>query len=272
MRGPAIFVTVVVLLLVVATGGIAYIVSQAAPPPRRRALLAPIEVSPESVDLGKVSQCGDLLAVRGRLRNTGSEPFHLNQVVVACGCTVPDLQTPRKLEPGESVEFTVALDPWASPGPHGQQVDFIYAEASRAPPFRILYEVVSPIRTMPGGAHRHQEPNAVIKVTADDGTPFVIRSVDPPVADDWVRTPSSETHLTIDWSLVDELAPSRPDLFEFDEKGRWRRGRLSIATDRAGCPAIHLRLYNDEHFVAPTGATPGPQAQPEAPPRPPTPG
>lgn len=266
MRGPALFVGIVVAMLLAAIGGIVYIVSHAAPPPRARTPVAPVEVSPAVVHLGAVSQCGDMIAVRSSLRNVGTEPFHINHVVAKCGCTVPDLRTPLRLDPGQRVEFTVTLDPWASTGPHTQQVDFIYAEATRGPSFRIDYEVISPIRTAPGAAHRQQDPSTVIKVTADDGKRFSIQSVDPPVADDWVRTPTSETHLTINWELVDDLAKSQPELFEFDEKGMWRRGKLSIVTDREGCPAVTLRLYNDQDFVAAGGATPGPLAPaPEAP-------
>ncbi|MBM4111951.1 MAG: DUF1573 domain-containing protein [Phycisphaerae bacterium] len=259
MRGPAIFVVVVLAMLAAAIGGIAYVVSKAGPGPRPRTALAPVEVTPDVVELGTISQCGDPIVLKASLRNAGAESFHVNQVVAACGCTVPDLTTPFRIDPGQTIDFTVALDPWAAAGAQAQQVDFIYAEASRAPPFRVRYEVVSPLRTVPGAAHRTKEPGAVIKITADDGTHFTIRSVDPPVAEQWILTPSSETHVTIDWALVDEAAKSRPELFEFDSNGTWRRGKLTIETGREGCPAIHMRLYNDDGLEVPLGVSTGAQ-------------
>jgi len=249
MRAAVVFVAFVVVLLVAVTGGIIYILVNAGPPPPPRMVLAPVNVEPAHVDLGVVTQCDDLIRVPARLVNTSDKPMHLSQVIGRCGCTVPDLETPSKLEPGGSIDFVVTLDPWAAPGPHTQQIDFIYAEAGRAPPMQISYDVQSPLRLSPGGAHRHAEAQAVLKLTADDGAPFLIQSVDPPVCEQWIRTPTSETHLTIDWALVDDAAKQRPELFEFDDDGRWKRGKIAVRTNRDGCPAIYLRVYN-----SPTGS------------------
>lgn len=249
MRAAVIFTAIVATLLGLVGGGIAYILLTAPPPPPPRIVVAPVDVEPAHVELGTLSQCDGLITVRAELVNTSDKPMHLSQVIGRCGCTVPDLEVPSKIEPGGRLPFEVTLDPWAAPGPHTQQIDFIYAEAGRAPPMRISYVVDSPLRVSPGGAHRHSEPQAVLKIRADDGTPFLIQSIEPAVTEPWIQTPTNETHISLDWALVDEAARERPELFEFDSKGRWKRGKVTIRTDRAGCPEIFVRIYN-----TPTGS------------------
>lgn len=258
MRAVTIFISLVVVLLLGAIGGVVYIVMQAGPGPAPRVLVAPVRVEPSTIDLGPISQCDKAIMVKAKLINEGDQPFHVTQVVTSCGCTVPELKTPLRLDPGGSHEFMVTLDPWNAAGPRSQRIDFIYAETGRAPPLTINYDVVSPIRTHPGGGKRQPDTNLIVRITADDGEPFLIERVVPEVAEEWIRTPSPETHLTIDWWRVDQMATEHPEHFEFDADGRWKRGIITIGTSRKGCSDLKFRLYNisgtkEDRPLVPTG-------------------
>lgn len=246
MRSIAIFISVVGILLVGAIGGVTYLIKSAPPRQPEAPIIAPVKVEPMVLDAGAVSQCGDPIVMKARLVNTGDRTFDLTQVVATCGCTVPNLETPLRLEPGAMHDFVVTLDPWALRGPHTQRVDFLYAGGSRGPQLTVLYDVPAGVRTVPGAAHRTSNPDAVVRVTADDGERFVIEGVDPPVVTDWVRTPTSETHLIFDWALVDAAAKSHPDRFEFGPDGVWRRGIVTIQLSRAECPRVQVRVYNSK--------------------------
>lgn len=267
MRPVVLFIGLVVVLLVAAGAGTIYVVMNAAPPPRRQIPLAPVAVEPDHVDLGAVAQCDAPIEIKARLVNRGTEVFHLTQVITSCGCTVPDLATPVRFEPGATHDFVITIDPWAESGPRARTIDFFYAEASRGPNFSIAYEAQSPIRTRPGAAHRQPDAvQAIVKITAEDGEPFLIERIVPAVTEDWVRTPTGETHLTIDWSMVDEAAKAQPKHFEFDADGRWKRGIVTIGTTREDCREVHLRVYNvpkdASHAVRlPASPTPGAAAE-----------
>lgn len=257
MKPVAVFIALVVTLLVVAVGGVVWLVMRAPPPPPPRRTLAEVTADPEVAELGVISQCDGPVQLTARLVNHGSKPYHLVQVIAACGCTVPDIKTPARIEPGGHLEFLVTLDPWGNEGSRKQRVDFVYAEVERAPPFFIDYEVRSPLATRPGAAHRANDPGTVIRISANDAKTFVVTAIEPAVVDDWVRTPTAETHLTVDWEMVDEAAIKEPSHFEFDDEGRWKRGLITVRTDREGCEAVRFRVYNRGSVKAGTGFTPG---------------
>lgn len=244
MKAVAIFISIVVVLLLGAIGATVYVIMQMPPPPPPRIAVVPVEVEPGLVDLGVVSQGGEPISIPVRLVNTGDQAFNLVQVIPACECTVPDLRLPIRLEPGGTTEFVVTLDPWGAVGARSQKVEFIYAESPRSPSFRATYEVKPGLRTVPGAAHRRADDEAVVRVTADDGRRFEIKAIDPPVVRDWVRTPTSDTSLVIDWALVDAAAESHRGRFDFAPDGTWKRGIITITTTREEEPSLHLRVYN----------------------------
>lgn len=244
VRAIVVFISVVVLSLLAAIGGVVYLVMQAPPPPPPRMVVAPVRIEPSSFDLGEISQCDEPITLKARLVNDGDQPLHLNQVIALCGCTVPELKTPLRLEPGGTHDFIVTLDPWSATGARTQRVEFIYVEAGRAPPLSISYDNNSPLRTHPGGAHRQPDSDLILRITADDGQPFLIESVVPDVSEPWILTPSPETNLTVDWTRVDDAARDHPEHFEFDADGKWKRGVLTIGTSRKDCAFVRVRLYN----------------------------
>ncbi|MBX3354445.1 MAG: DUF1573 domain-containing protein [Phycisphaeraceae bacterium] len=254
MRVIAFFLGFVALVVVGTASFIIWVLVRAPrvePPPRIS--FAEVRTEPEVLDLGVIAQCGPPIAFKVKLVNPSERTYHLSNVIAACGCTVPDLDTPLRLDPGESHEFLITLDPWSNDGPRKQRVDFIYAEVGRAPSFHVAYDVQSPITTRPGAAHRTEAPQLVLRLTAHDGEEFLIERAEPEVFEPWITTPTVETHVSLDWALVDKAAVVHPERFEFDEQGRWKRGIVTITTSRPECRDINVRVYNRGSVKAGTG-------------------
>ncbi|MBX3355374.1 MAG: DUF1573 domain-containing protein [Phycisphaeraceae bacterium] len=199
------------------------------PPPTHPPRLV---LEPASVDLGRISQCDGLVRIKGTIRNDSDQPTLLDDWIPSCGCTGPrGLVRGTTIAPGESLDFELLSDSWATPGEKRYTLDFRERHADGLVRFEIRYIVESPLHTDSNFLTRIIDEVSPLVVKSRDNRPFRILSLEPPLAEIDSSEVASAHTLRLVWRRVDlELGDG------------WTEQELKIHTDREDCPTLSVRL------------------------------
>jgi hypothetical protein len=214
-----------------------------------------LRISPETLDLGVVSQCGPRGDYEIVLSNDGTEPIRITGWVATCSCIRPELAENATIAPGGLLKVPVRIDPLGS-GAKRQRLDFRIDGNARGGSVRIDYEVASAIVPMPVLVVRPEVVDTkVVDLERVDASGaaladrFAVIAFEPPVAR--VVGTAGEGHVAfeIDFKAIDAIAAENPGspLFEWDARGatpRWKAFDLEIATDSQNCPQLRVRVRN----------------------------
>ncbi len=80
------------------------------------------------IDVGKISE-GEIVQYNASIRNAGSEPLVIVEVVTSCGCTSVEYEK-QPIAPGASAEFSLRFD---SSGMRGMQHKLIEINTNASP-------------------------------------------------------------------------------------------------------------------------------------------
>lgn len=222
-----------------------------------------VRVTPEKIELGRVTQCGEPSVAEVTLINESKVAVKVDGWVATCGCVSVLAEPGFTLEPGTSRALPVRVDP-SGVGGKSQRVDFRLDGNALGGRVRIDYDVYSPIRTMPSMATRPEKGTELLleleRATPEGehiATPFEVLAVLPPIGRPW-KAAEGEPPLEagwggviVDFAAVDELAAdpaSRSDpAFEWRGDGvdaRWKTFEFVIRTDDSVCGEMRVRLRN----------------------------
>lgn len=204
-----------------------------------------LQIIPEQIDCGVVSQCELRSPIEVVLRNATAETVRVRGFVATCGCTIPNLRPNTEIAPGEEVAVKIRLELWGQ-GRKQQFVRFIDENFQPLGRVQVRYEVRSPLRTTPSGIARDVNPDGSFQLESFDETSFSIRDSYPPVVFSPSAVASADHSLSINWKLVDEMARVEKPIsqFDFDTTGRWSTLLVRIGTDMTGCSEVYLWLRN----------------------------
>lgn len=204
-----------------------------------------LQIIPDQVDCGVVSQCESRQPIEVILRNATAEAVRVRGFVATCGCTIPDLKPNIEIGPGEEVAVKIRLELWGQ-GRKQQFVRFIDENFKPLGRVQVRYEVRSPLRTTPSGIARDVNPDGSFQLESSDQTQFSIRDCYPPVVINPISIASADYSLSINWKLVDEMALAEKPIeqFDFDETGKWSTLLVRISTDMTGCSEVYVWLRN----------------------------
>ncbi len=222
-----------------------------------------VRITPEKLELGRVTQCGEPTVAEVTLINESKVEAKVDGWVATCGCIAVLAEPGFTLEPGASRTLPIRVDP-AGVGGKSQRIDFRLNGNALGGRVRIDYDVYSPIRSMPSMAIRPEKGTELLleleRATPEGehiATPFEVVAVIPPIGRPW-KAAEGEPPLEpgwggviVDFAAVDELAAdpaSRTDpAFEWRGDGadaRWKTFEFLIRTDDSVCGAIRVRLRN----------------------------
>lgn len=226
-------------------------------PRRPKTGIPNLVVTPERIELGQISHCSGAREFSISMRNTGDTPIAVTGWRTTCACLAPDSAGGFTIAPGEDRALGVRLDPLGFGG-KSQSIDFRVDGVVGGPRVRVDYEVVSPIRPVPGVVLRTEgKPNLVIAIERYDpehqflAKPFGILGCVPMVAKATPTGNDGQWALDIDYAAIDELAAldinATDPAFQWIDgpKGRrWKSLDLVVRTDDAECGEVHVLVKN----------------------------
>jgi hypothetical protein len=226
-------------------------------PRRPKTGIPNLVVTPERIDLGPISHCGGAREFSISMRNTGDTPIAISGWRTTCACLAPEAPGGFTVAPGEDRVLEVRIDPLGFGG-KSQSIDFRVDGVVGGPRVRVDYEVVSPIRPVPGVVMRAEgKPNLVIAIERYDAEhqflakPFEILGCVPMVAKATPTGNDGQWALDIDCAAIDELAAldinSTDPAFQWTEGPngrRWKTLDLVVRTDDAECGEVHVLVKN----------------------------
>jgi hypothetical protein len=188
-------------------------------------------------DAGKVVR-GDPVKHDFIVENAGAAALEITRVQPACGCTVA--QYDAKIEPGKAGKISATLATAGFSGPIHKTIS-VTTNDPRLASFQLALkaDVRSILTVLPsetqqlGLAYQGQALEKSFTITADDGTPFQIKSVecqDPALAYDLSVAKDQKSAV-----LKVILPPSHP--------AGLVTGRFTLATTYPKVPSLHLNVF-----------------------------
>ncbi len=185
-----------------------------------------VVLEPANLELGEIptNDSGVGIVV---LRNTGESPRKVLDCKTSCGCTTANCQKGKTLEPGETMEVEIKLSGGARAQKLAKTVTFL---VSGQPPLRLPVsgEAVSFVTVTPTRLDPDTHPDGQIILTAVDDTPFTIRSMYPPVVDEFDTEPRTEQVVYFPWE-------------KFKEQGH-RSTKILFTLDHPKCTKVNATL------------------------------
>lgn len=231
-------------------------------PASRDAPFARLSVSPETVDLGRVSTCGERQSFDLAIRNEGDAPVRVDAWVSTCACLIPKAEPGFTIKPRDVYTLPVAVEPWNF-GPQSHRIDFRVSGDGLSPNaiggrVRVNFTVAGPLRARPAVVTRPEgKRNFAVnidRVTSEGAfspVAYEVLGVEPRVAQ--ILQPLEDGHgaINIDFQAIDELAKapaaeSNPAIEWSDtaEGKRWKSIELTVRTTVEECPEIRVRVRN----------------------------
>lgn len=215
-------------------------------------------VSPASVDLGTLSQCGSVATFEAVLRNEGQDPLTVTGWSSTSGAIEPIGAIGGLIEPSGERKIRVRVEPWGY-GPKQERLDFRIDGRRAGGSVSIGFTIAGGVRSRPGVVIRPERTakRAIdIERVGPDGEflaqPFMIMAVTPPVADIYDTEQVGLGVIDIDFAAIDELAAEASarenPAFEFIETPRgwrWTTFELVVRTDVEGCAELRVRVKNN---------------------------
>jgi ankyrin repeat protein len=173
-----------------------------------------IVVEPTALDLGDIPT-NDAKTGTVMLKNTGDEPRTLINCKTNCGCTAANCQRGKTIKPGEEMEVEIRLSGGSVPRTLSKTVTFLISD--QAPiQLPVRGEAISFVTIEPAILDPEKHPDGKIVLTAIDDEPFTIRSMYPPVYEEFSTEPKVTHEIYMPWDKWRELGQQRKLLFTLD--------------------------------------------------------
>jgi ankyrin repeat protein len=174
-----------------------------------------VVLRPETLELGEIPT-NDAKSGTVTLVNTGDTPRKVLDCKVSCGCTTTNCQKGKTLEPGEELEIEIKLSGGSRPTRLTKTVTFLVSDQA---PMRMQVSgtAVSYVTVTPDKLDPDIHPEGQLTLKSIDDTPFTIKSMYPPIIEDFATEASAEQTVSIDWqALRDRGHRSTKILFTLD--------------------------------------------------------
>lgn len=215
-------------------------------------------VEPQVIDFGRYSSCDPPGPLPVRIANLGDEPLAVGDWEASCTCVVANFSGVNRIEPGEHLDVAVTLDPWGMPGPHGHDLKLLVGAPPEAIELRVRYQMDPEVVVRDTSRRRSSGPEEPVELSAVDGQPFRVLSIDPPIPIETGEAAATVATVAIPWSLLDavaagEAAEGLSDAVAEDLRGRmrrredgtWRSLWLRVTTDHPVCGEVSFSIIND---------------------------
>jgi hypothetical protein len=196
-----------------------------------------VSVKELTFDAGKVVK-GDPVKHDFIVENAGSATLEITRVQPACGCTVA--QYDAKIEPGKTGKIGATLSTAGFSGPIHKTIS-VTTNDPRLPSFQLALRAdvrsvlnVSPSETQQLGlVYQGQTLEKEFTITADDGTPFQIKSVQ-----------SQDPALAYDLSMAqDQRSAVLKVILPPNHPAGPVTGRFTLATTHPKVPSLNLNVF-----------------------------
>jgi ankyrin repeat protein len=173
-----------------------------------------VKAEPMKLDLGEIPTNDSATGIV-TLTNTGTEPRTLIRCKTNCGCTAANCPKGKTLEPGESVEIEIRLSGGSTPRKLNKRVTFFLQDHA---PINVNIEAqaVSFVVIEPELLNPDTNPEGKVTLKAVDGEPFVIRTMYPPLVDEFSTERKAEQVVYLDWDKWAEANRQRRFIFTID--------------------------------------------------------
>ncbi len=198
---------------------------------RAQAALPKVEMRPEKLDFG-LMRPRETRTETVLLTNAGNEPIRFTNVTSTCGCAKGSVEQ-NTINPGESARLDVTLEARENVGPLNQKLTVFIEDSPKRIPVELTAEVTKPIKADPFFLNLLGPKEGEIKLTAVDGAPFKVLSIDGEPAEGSLSQ-LRPSH-TVPWDLS-ETAP--------EDLRLW----YMIETDHPEMPLIDLRVVHPALF------------------------
>lgn len=210
-----------------------------------------LRFDPPTLVVDGVDQCGDPTRVSVRLVNDGDTAEIVENTISSCGCARIPVEPGLVVPAGGAVELPIDFEAWGAPRRKAHDVRLILEGGRLGPLLSLDVEIISPLRTIPSAAQRPLHPEGLVRVVAEDGTPFSVQGVEPAIPLAWSEGPAEQIELTIDWPALESWIAERPagsvPGLTRTEDGRLDRMQVRILTDHPGCAGLRLDLFGSDH-------------------------
>jgi hypothetical protein len=228
----------------------------------KRLPFARASISPEAVDLGKLTPC----APRGRFEvavaNDGDTPIRIEGWLSTSSCLVPEVEPGFTVAAGAVEKVPIRVEPW-DPGRQSHRIEFRVAADGHAvnavgASVRVDFTMETPILVWPSVPRRPERGDRFIvdfERCNPDGSfleeAFDIFGVEPKVGQ--IQPPLGDGHgaVIIDFAAIDELAaqPEAQENRDFEWMNtpngrRWRSLDVVVRTSLESCPELRVRVRN----------------------------
>jgi ankyrin repeat protein len=162
-----------------------------------------VVVEPAELNLGQIAT-DDAKAGTVVLTNTGTAARKVLDCKTSCGCTTANCQKGKVLQPGESMEVEIKLSGGTRAQKLRKTVTFLVSDQ---PPIRVpvIGEAVAFVVVEPATIDKEKHPEGRVVVKSTDGEPFTIKSMYPPLIEEFPGDPVAEHEVQISWDKLEEL-------------------------------------------------------------------
>ncbi len=178
-----------------------------APPPAPSTL----KLEPETLDLGTVG-VNKFGVGTVKVTNVGTEPITLTKCQTSCGCTSTNCPTGQQLQPGESRDVEIRITAGAYDRPIKKDVTFM-VDGQRPVSLPVSLTVVAYVKVEPMTMDPNKNLDGKIVMRATDGVAFHIKSMSPPIIEEFGTEDKLDHEVHLDWDKWRELGQQRKLVF-----------------------------------------------------------
>ncbi len=162
-----------------------------------------LSVEPTRLSLGTIAT-GKFARGTVLITNTGTEPITINQCKTSCGCTSTNCPKGETLSPGQSEEVEIKITAGTRARQINKTVTFL-VDGQKPVTLPVSVEVIAYVTLNPQTIDPDVNTDGKLVLTATDGQPFSILSMNPDVIDDFEDIEATEHEVYVSWERWREL-------------------------------------------------------------------
>ncbi len=166
-----------------------------------------LSVEPARLSLGTIAT-GKFARGTVLITNTGSEPITINQCKTSCGCTSTKCPKGETLSPGQSEEVEIQITAGTRARQISKTVTFL-VDGQKPVTLPVSVEVIAYVTLNPQTIDPDVNTDGKLVLTATDGQPFRILSMNPEVIEDFEDIEETEHEVYVSWEKWRELGQNR---------------------------------------------------------------
>ncbi len=166
-----------------------------------------LSVEPTRLSLGTIAT-GKFARGTVLITNTGSEPITINQCKTSCGCTSTKCPKGETLSPGQVEEVEIQITAGTRARQINKTVTF-NVDGQRPVTLPVSVEVIAYVTLNPQTIDPDVNADGKLVLTATDGQPFRIISMNPPVIEEFEDIEATEHEVYVSWDRWRELGQNR---------------------------------------------------------------